>query len=135
VLLVFTAAVSAQQYTLTTLLSATNTVAASTSSNYTASATLTKHDNVALLLSFTHAGAGTDACTFTFDRSLDGSTWETTGNWVVSVAANGNTQVNVVTNLSLGAVGYLRIRTIDNGVAEDMTNIVVKVATKPKKNG
>lgn len=124
----------AQQYQSTTLLDDV-IINASTTSNYTASVTLTKHDNVALLWQFKHMGAGTDNCILTLEQSIDGTNWETTNKKTITVAATGTTQVNVVTNLSMGAVGYLRVKSVQNGVADVLTNLTVKVVTKPKKNG
>lgn len=118
------------QLTYTNGVDATNTV-----STDSAAINCTRADNLALQIQFVHAGAGTDDCVFTFKKSVDGTTYATIGGPTFTIAANGTNAVCLVTNWACEGVGYLKLDSVQNGVAEVMTNIAVYYSTKPRIRG
>jgi len=138
----------AQQYTVGTLTLATNSVLTGATEEGNSSAiTLTRYEDVALQFTFLAAGTMTNDCdgdvTFNFAWSPDGSNWNNTTNqnrsFVLSCAwTNDTTAVAFVTNVTVGAIGYMRLDNIINGDTNEnsyVTNIVVKYALKPKRYG
>ena len=125
----------AQQYAVATL-STTNAYAA-TSTNAVTDATvnLTKHDLVALEVSFKLTGSGTSAVLFNFHESLDGTAFDDTAVQALSLTAAGTTTVRAVVPVNVGAVGYLGLRSVGNPNASGITNLVIRAATKPKRQG
>jgi hypothetical protein len=128
----------AQQYEVKTLAitnhfvtATTNTSSAVTGAVYTA----TKHDKIGLLISFRLDGAGTDSIVFKFYESLDGTTYDDTAVSTITMTANGTNLVSSVTPLDLGAVGYLRLGYLANPSSSGITNLIIKVAEKPKRQG
>lgn len=75
-------------------------------------------------------GAGTSAVTFIFDRSLDGSNWDTGTTYTLSITANGTNTVTGITNLTVGGVGYLRLKSLGNANASAVTNLTMKYTVK-----
>lgn len=126
----------AQQYQLLSLMT-TNNVAAATANTATSAAIgLTKLNDVAVMLKFNVMASGNSNVVFTFSRSLAGNTnWGTASTIPITVAGNGTTPVVLITNLTLGAVGYLRLEGISNANTAAITNITVRYATKPKRDG
>jgi hypothetical protein len=135
----FACAASAQQYAIQTLISSQNIPGGATS-NYTAVTTavipLTKYDKTTLFGTWKLDGAGTNNVVLTFDRSVDGTNWDTKDPYVFTVPNTGTTTVNWLTNLTVDTMGYIRLKTIVNGTAgQAMTNLTIKAATKPKLQG
>ncbi len=94
--------------------------------------TARKNSNVGIEASFKQSGASTNNVVFNFARSLDGVNYETTPSVVITAPANGTNSVVAVTNVSLGAVGALKLQSISNGSASTTTtNAVVKFSIKP----
>jgi hypothetical protein len=77
---------------------------------------------------------GDAVATFVFDKSLDGVNFPTdTGNrFLFNVTLNDATNVTLVTNLSMGSIGYLRLREIRSTNSVALTNIVVTGAVKQR---
>lgn len=104
------------------------TIEASSTSNIidTVAIDVRKSESVAFQWKFNHAGAGTDNNTVTFGTSVDGVDYSATaaaGTFTWVVAGNGTTGQTAVTNITVKpGVGYMKIISIQNGVAEIMTN-------------
>jgi hypothetical protein len=110
-------------------------VAASGTSNNVAVCTATKYEDVAIHVKTTLAGSGTDNTTISYSKSLDGVTYETTPSVVLTIANTGTTAVNTLTNVTLGAVGYLRLTSIVNGDTGDVLTCTNTFALKPQRFG
>lgn len=85
---------------------------------------------VALFIQFRLLGAGTSNIVFTLQRSLDRTTFETAQNYKFTVAASGTNSVDILTNINVGSVGFLRLNTIENTATNIMTNVVVNYTLK-----
>lgn len=105
----------------------TNIINSSVSSNYTTGALvqITSSKNLAIQTKFALQGAGTTACTFTFDKSIDNSNWITNA-FTFSVTPAGTATVALGTNIDVGAFPFWRLGVITNGSATVMTNIWLK---------
>lgn len=129
----------AAQYTSIELLGSTNVIEQTGISNYTSFAGLTKFEDAALNIQFKASGAGVSNVVFVFARSVDGSTKETVAPLAIAIPGNGTTLVNYITNFPntyIGSAGYLHLSTITNNFqGAYITNISVKVYTKPKRFG
>lgn len=133
---------SAQQYKLTTLMGgyATNIVAVQGVSNYGSDEfemACTKYGEVAVQIKYQcDAASDSSNVVFTFTTSADGTTYDTGKKFSVARLSNGETAVQLTTNFTVGNAGYFKLHSIDAGDCDAvMTNIVIKVATKPKRNG
>lgn len=86
--------------------------------------------DVAIAFVSSLSGAGTTANTVTIQQSVDRSNWQTLTAFTATPA--GTTAVTVVTNLTVGAVPYLRIYSIANANANTgfITNYTVKASAK-----
>lgn len=111
--------------TTTTMLGGTNAV--------------TKYEEVALQLAATGMETGTTSnVVVTISRSLDGVTFETYPTWTWAVPLNSTTQVVALTNLDrtiLGSYGYWKFKSISTTSLADVTNVWVRIATKPVRYG
>jgi hypothetical protein len=122
----------AQQYTAASLTVTSNIAAASTNSPASAVRAVTRNRHAAIATSFAMTGAGTPNVVFSFSRSADGTNYETTPSLVITNAANGTNTVTSITNLDLGAAGWLKLVSVANTNASTaITNLAVKVSTKP----
>lgn len=76
-------------------------------------------------------GSGTDNIGFFFQRSVDGTSYEATGQ-LVTIAAKGASDAVLVTNLPSSGCGFIKLAYITNAAAATVntTNIVVKYAVK-----
>jgi hypothetical protein len=112
-------------------------VAASTTSNYTSSLVIgmTKYQDVGIRVLSTLAGSGTDNTTVKLARSIDGVTYETTPSVVITIANTGTTAVNTLTNIEQGAVGFLRLASVQDGDTGDALSATVQYVLKPQRNG
>lgn len=126
-------AASAQaQYTIqsTTLNGGTNNVAASTTATMTAPVlSFTRSTYGTVQASYVLTGAGTSAVVFTFDESLDGTTWVPSTR-TLSVTASGTTAVSGLSNYLMGGSGYLRLKSVNNANATAVTNLAIKFSYK-----
>lgn len=121
------------QYNLitTTLNGGTNSVAASTTTSTTAPVlSFTRSTYGAVQATCKLDGAGTTAVVFTFDESIDGSRWVPSTR-TLSVTPAGTTQVSAIQNYTIGASGYLRLKSINNPNASNLTNVVLNYSYKP----
>ena len=126
------ATASAQQYDTTRLYSqGTNAFAGSATVTPNAAITLTKNSNIAVALTAASTAGAGSAVTATFQTSLDGTTWETTGTRTLAVTANGTNAVTSVTNFPVGGIGYLRLATIANGQTNALNSVTVTAVKKP----
>lgn len=66
----------------------------------------------------------------TFSRSLDGVNYETTGAHSFTTLCNGTNTVGVVTNITLGACGYLKLTGLNTTATNAMTNVVMRWSYK-----
>lgn len=78
---------------------------------------------------FKLTGAGTSACVFTFDSSVDGASW-TTGAFTISVTASTTNLVSTTSNQTIGSIGYYRLSGVTNPNATAITNLYVAVSSK-----
>lgn len=130
------AVASAQVYSPVYLINqgASGIVTANTTSNYSTAAftaDVRKQRTLGILLSWKLTGSGTDNNVFTFERSIDNSTYDATQTFAVTAANNGTTTVTIGTNITLNGFGWIRLKSIQNGDANDvLTNLVVQYAIK-----
>jgi hypothetical protein len=126
-------AADAQQYGTTTH-TLTNTIAATTTSTVsTAAYTITKNGEVAVSVSCKLTAAGTDNSQWVFETGVDGSTYDGPTH-TITLANAGTTTVNVTSNVTVGALGYIRLRSIGNPDNDGvLTNAVVKYTVKPNR--
>jgi hypothetical protein len=124
----------AQQYQNTTLISARNIPGGATS-NYNLTIGAQKYKEVGISATWKLDGAGTDVSTITFDQSLDGSTWSTVGSSTLAAANAGTTTVTYVTNITMNAKGYIRLKSMVNGTSgQAITNLTISYSLKPASN-
>lgn len=112
-------------------------VAAATSSNLTVNIDCKKQQNVAVNLAFQLDGDGADStnAVLTFTKSLDGTVFptRTEDEFTWTVALNGTNMVYATTNFNVGALGYIRLKKIENlDSTGNMTNVVFSYAIKTK---
>jgi hypothetical protein len=123
------------QYTIVTL-TGTNNMPANTTNTLALPANfagVTKHEEVAVLITFNSLAADTANKWFFFKTGLDTNNLQTVNQLAIPIAANGTTKVVFTTNIYLGTIGYFALDSIGNQSATvAASNIVVKVATKPK---
>jgi hypothetical protein len=110
-------------------------VGASGTSNTVDTITLTKYEDVAVHVKTQLAGSGTDNTVISYSKSVDGVTYETTPSVVLTIANTGTTAVNTVTNISMGACGYLKIASIVNGDTGDALTVTNTFSVKPQRFG
>ena len=88
-----------------------------------------------LAVQFTQAGAAasaTNVVTYSFDASLDNSSW-VSGWKTAAITGTGTTTLNVLSNSwALGGIRKVRIRTIDNAAAgtTPTNTVTIKAATQ-----
>jgi hypothetical protein len=130
--LAFTA--HAQSYNQGSILGGTANSPASTDNTtyYTTNSTVipcTKATEIALQLEHKLQGAGTSAVVARFDESVDGITWTASTRLMTNTSA-GTTLVSKTQTFTVGAVGYIRLASINNSSATAVTNLIVKYAFK-----
>lgn len=131
-LMAFLAIPAQAQYDIrvTSLNGGTNNLAAtSTNSSVGVLIEATRSANVVFQPIFKLDGAGTTAVTFVLDQSADNANW-ISGTHSITVTPAGTSTVSVSTNISVGAVGFLRLNQIRNPNASAITNLTFKYATK-----
>ena len=107
----------------------TNSVYSSRTNSYSTVIPVVKASNAGFGFSGVLLSAGTGNTTVVMDSSADNVTWKV-GSHTIVFAMNGTTSVTAVTNMTLGALGYLRLSSIINANTNTLTNIVFKVSTK-----
>jgi len=147
-LLTVLAASAADQYAVTTIMGgyATNVVAAGGVSNYSAGEfkfNCAKYEDLAVTVRFRANDVTTGAAsnvTFNFAWGPNATTMAATEQFAMTIPVSSPTVTDYVqctTNVTVGNAGYFMLHSI-NAVhvdGEAITNITVKVATKPKRNG
>lgn len=101
------------------------------------------YEELAVSVAFSGIGKATGptsgssgAVQFFFNRSVDGTNFETTYPLGLSVTASTNNTVRGGTNIYVGSFGYLRLaKTVNNNTNLIITNIVVNVGYKPFRTG
>jgi hypothetical protein len=93
----------------------------------------TKYNDIGIQITLLKVSSNTEAVGFNFDFSADGT------NWVAQPIINltpitGPVVTTLTTNLTLGSFGYVRFVSATNG-AIACTNLCIKVANKPSRNG
>lgn len=132
------------QYTVTTLYT-TNGIVPTGVALSLATNVITKMDTVSIQISCTPSngaavwnGAGKEYITAWFSESLDGVNF-TPVKYPVNLLCDTNSvyPTNIfVTNITMAAVGYLKLNYITNHMTiSHATNVVVKIAHKPKRKG
>jgi hypothetical protein len=126
---------SAQTYSPITILNGTtDAITANATSNYSTAAftfDVRKQKNLGIMLSWKLTGTGTDNTVFTFERSLDGSTYDGVSTFSVTAANTGATTKSIGTNITLNGYGWIRLKSIVNGDSGDaITNLLVQGAIK-----
>ena len=98
---------------------------------------ISKTDAAALELKMQGDAAETLGVTFTFARSADGTTYETTPRFTWVATLNGTTAVVAYTNLSnavIGPAAYLKCVSIVSAATNaNATNVTLRVLTKTLK--
>lgn len=134
-------AAGAQQYKVTTMVTGatTNVVAADSLSNYTAGefmVPVTKYDDVAVQIRFASIATCLSNVTFNFAWGPNSTTIAASKQFALTCAANSTTAVQITTNITVGNAGYFMLHSINAvHMDQDVTNIVIKVATKPTRRG
>jgi hypothetical protein len=106
----------------------TNAATATTVHN-TGTVPCTKENDVAIFWKCTSAGTNLEPVTLTIMPSCDGSTWDTNFIAKLTLTTTANAATYCSTNITLGAIGYIRVGTIAN----TGTNIIVSVVKAYKK--
>ena len=122
----------AQQYSSVTITGTVNVAANVTNTSVSNVITLTDYDEICLQSRAYLDGAGTSGIIYTFDASSDGTSYDPAYfTWTV-LATGASTNV-VVTNVTVGAVGYLKLAGIGNGNGETNHLISLKYNEKPRR--
>lgn len=125
----------AAQYADDAVLNPTS-ISAGANSNYNTTITLTKYEDVTLTLRYLPP-TGTSNVWFTFKQAANPTNAATVNKIVIGVpGATVGTQAIVVTNISMGAAGYLIFEGVTNTFqSAAITNCAVEVAKKPSRFG
>lgn len=102
---------------------ATSTNATWASSNYVAAPVRSSAITLQTTLKLT--GAGTTAIVLKFDSSVDRVKWMT-GTHSVTITPAGTSEVTDVENVTIGAIPFLRLSSVENPNSAAATNITVK---------
>lgn len=102
---------------------ATSTNATWASSNYVFAPVRSSAITLQTTLKLT--GAGTTAIVLKFDSSVDRVKWAT-GTHSVTITPAGTSEVTDVENVTIGAIPYLRLSSVENPNSATATNVAVK---------
>lgn len=119
---------SAQLSCVTCLDGGTNNIAATTTNSYSFSYHV-RGSQISVQPVFKLTGAGTTALVFVLDTSLDNSNWKTSAHRI-GLAAAGTTSVTTISNITVGAIGYVRLASVENDNANAVTNLTVIFSSK-----
>jgi len=115
----------------TTLNGGTNVVAAATTNSPNLVLQVPDSEYIGLHFGFASDATNDTTIRIVLKESLDGTTYATGESHTLSVAANGTTAVNVVTNINVGAIRYLKLTSIENANgASALTNVVFSYGFK-----
>jgi hypothetical protein len=93
-----------------------------------------RYDEIALQTQFRGLGLGSQPMRYLLRKSLDATNWASHGTW--TVAQNTTNAVVDVTNIYVGAVGFLQIYAVENGSTTNvMTNHFLYFTPKPFRQG
>lgn len=113
------------QATAPVTLLTTHTVPASGTSNYTAVVNVPRSATVGILTQSTLSGSGTDDIVWSFSKSADGATFETTPSVLITNTSNGTTTVNKYTAVDVSGVYALKlVSVVNNSSSRVLTNVV-----------
>lgn len=91
----------------------------------------TASENVGLQLTFSSMATNANNLTLVFQKSLDGSSWDSNQILSWAIAGNGTNTVVQATNIAVLGYGYLRVYSIANQNPDTtVTNITVKYSVK-----
>jgi hypothetical protein len=129
--LAFAGAANAQQYLqVNAYTQGTNAIAANATVTPNVVVPVTKHSAIGLQVSTSSSAGAAGNVVTSFQRSVDGVTWETTPSVTMTNAVSGNSTVTAVTNITTGGVGFLRLNTIASSANGSLTNTAVQVTRK-----
>ena len=135
--LLLTASVASAQYRYNLYSLATNTVAATSISNYTISASVASSLRADIQLAFTLISSNaptamsatcSNPVTATFDFGIDGTRF--TNQFLLTLNAQSNASVWCLTNVWVTNAAWIRLVSITNGNYAKLTNLTVKVGCK-----
>lgn len=105
----------------------TNNVAATTTNTYTGPIFEQRTGNLSIGMCLALDGAGTTGVVLKLDRSVDGTNWVAGGavnRYLLTPAATAT--VMLATNVSVGAVRFWRVGSVENDNATAVTNLIIK---------
>lgn len=112
----------------------TNNVAATATNTYANQFRIDvpKAEYVELYISaaFSASGPAPQNLRFSIAQGADETTFETNNTYAFNLTGNGTTPVNLITNITVGAVPYLKIQSAGNTNAAYATNIVFSYGFK-----
>lgn len=109
----------------------TNNISATTTNTAAGNTfAVTKSSVLTLQLYGKLTSTGSSAVTVFLDSSSDNSTW-VTNTHVVTFTANGTTVASGITNCTIGALPFFRVGERRNPNANAVTNLTLKVVSKP----
>jgi hypothetical protein len=111
-------------------LSSAAIVAATATSNYTATVDVRGANYISILTQTTLSGAGTDDIVFKFSKSLDGTTFETTPSVSITNVSNGTTAVKKVSVVDVTGIKTLQLTSALNNSASRVLTNTVQVGVK-----
>lgn len=129
----FNARTSAVQYDPEAASNIPVSIAASTTASNEVILDVRRHSVIALQLDAKLTGTNPAAASLigAYKGSVDGVTWETSARGSVAVPVDGVLNRTGVTNVTLGAIGWLKV-TFQNTATNVCTNIVLQVVGKPE---
>ena len=90
-----------------------------------------KQEIIPLLFSFKCGATNAGTVVLTFERSLDGTTYDATHTFVLTATANGTSVVTIATNMTLNGFGWIRLKSVANtNDVAGTTNMVLQYAIK-----
>ena len=129
--LAFAGAANAQQYLQTSVYAqGTNAIAANATVTPNVTVPVTKNSAIGIQVSTSSSAGAAGNVVTSFQRSVDGVTWETTPSLTMTNAVSGTNNVATVTSTTTGGVGFLRLNTIASSANGSLTNTAVQVTRK-----
>lgn len=109
-------------------------VAGSGTTNAAVTYGLTKFEDVSIQVTGFLDGAGTGSTTFNFLGSVDGSNYATTAVLIMHLVNAGTVSTTCISNLNVGAYGYLKLGNVVAADSRGSTNNVF-LGKKPQRFG
>ncbi len=110
-------------------LGVTNNVVAATTNAETKLIDCRKQNTVGVMLNCAAVSSTTGTTTFTYYRSLDGTTFESTGN-TVTQTENGTNIISTFTNLNTYGCGFIKFSIANTNAAIALTNLSIVYGVK-----